>query len=246
MAHSSEINLFFPGFDRNTIPVFNDTSKLIPAYTAAAISGMNQTGGNWQLCVTPALSDEGIWGVSAENIHPGTWGNMAISGVARAWIASSSGNYVVPSPAGLVGAVSGKAQIICSGSETVPGVIVLGYSGNTDVYNGQFAIRNTGLRTFEVCWPGFDTAGSSDLPGVEQIPVQTVTLPENNTLDSIVFYACCNEGVYSAVIQLRSLDKPQGYFDYVELGGIYANGNVRQIYKDNTGTQLEFGRRWFL
>lgn len=118
--------------------------------------------------------------------------------------------------------------------------------GSGEGYDGQFAIRNTGTRTFEVYWPGTEYAGDTDLPGVGYIPVQTVTLPEERTLDSIMLYACCNDGVYSAVIRLRSLDVPQGYFDYVELGTIYAEGKVRQIYKDNTGTGMEFGRRWFL
>lgn len=246
MAYHNEVNLFFPNIDRNTVPVFNNTEMLIPAHTAVAVAEVRQDGSNWQLCVIPAISDDGIWGIAAENIHPGTWGNMVINGVARAWIASESGNFAVPSPAGLIGADSGKAQIICRGNESVPGVIAVGYSGNFEVYNGQFAIRNTGTRTFEVYWPGVEYAGDTDLPGVGYIPVQTVTLPEERTLDSIMLYACCNDGVYSAVIQLRSQDLPQGYFDYVELGMIYAEGKVRQVFKDNTGNHLRFGQRWFL
>ena len=246
MAYPNEVNLFFPNFDRNTVPVFNDTPVIIPAHTAVTVSGMYQQESSWQLCVIPAISDDGIWGIAAENIHPGTWGNMVINGVARAWIASGSGNFAVPSPAGLTGADSGKVQILCRGNESVPGVVVIGYSGNADIYNGQFAIRHLGDRTFEIRYGEYDYAGSVDLPGVEYIPVQTVTLPEERTLDSIILYACINDGVYSAVIQLRSLDVPQGYFDHVELGTIYAEGKVRQIYKDNTGTRMEFGRRWFL
>ena len=247
MAYSNEVNLFFPGFDRNTIPVFNAGTVLIPAYSAVAVSEARQSENNWQLCVVPAISDDGIWGIAAGNIHPGTWGNMVISGVARAWIAHGSGNYVTPSPAGLAGAASGKAQILCRGNENVPGVVVLGYSGSANNYYGQFAIRHLGERTFEIYGGWTDEyAGTTDLPGADLIPVQTVTLPEERSLDRIMLYACHDGNAYSAVIQLRSLDSPQGYFDYVELGMIYADGTVGQTYRDDTGNGVQFGRRWFL
>ena len=47
MAYPNEVNLFFPNFDRNTVPVFNDAPVIIPAHTAVTVSGMYQQESSW-------------------------------------------------------------------------------------------------------------------------------------------------------------------------------------------------------
>ena len=246
MAYSRQDNISFHGIDRNVILVFNGNSVPLPGGSAIAVSTVRQLDNSWCICVAPAVSDEEIWGIAAETILPETWGNMIISGVARAQIVSGNGMFAIPTSAGLTAANSGKAQIVYRGTEDIPGVIVIGYSGNTEIYSGQFALRNIGERRFEVCWPQNNIAGCTDLPGVEQIPVKTLTLPENSYGETIMFYACCNENVYSAEIQWKSQTRPQGVFDSVMIGYAGASGAVSQYYLDADGIGFVFGRRWFL
>ena len=118
----------------------------------------------------------------------------------------------------------------------------------TDKYTGQFAIRHLGDRTFEVRYGEYNYAGSTDLPGVGDIPVETLILPNELPFAYVVLFACYNEGEYFVVIQLNTSDDntPQGYFDYVVLGQVHADGTVEQVYKDSSGNDLYFGHRWFL
>ena len=60
-------------------------------------------------------------------------------------------------------------------------------------YTGQFAIRYLGDRTFQVIFPEHDYAGRTDLPGVEEVPIVTITIPENSNGGDINLYACHKE-----------------------------------------------------
>ena len=196
-----------------------------------------------------AESQDDLWGITAESIDPNSSGTVIVSGIARAFIAAGrSGEFAIPGPGGKLSASSsGRAQILHVGTTDEPGMVLLGAGGGGEkAYEGQFAIRNTGERTFEVRWPQNSIAGCTDLPGVEQIPVKTLTLPENSYGETIVFYACCNENVYSAEIQWQSQTRPQGVFDSVMLGYAGASGYVAQYYRDFDGFGFVFGRRWFL
>lgn len=242
MYFSEQTEISFPAANRTALQLLNTGTLLITAGSAVAVICMEETDPGI-LCAVPAASDEELWGIAAENIIPGTYGNVVLTGIVKAFIYGGSGDYAVPSANGLTAADSGKAQIIYRGTPETPGVIILGYASAADpAYSGQFAIRYIGNRTFEVRYGNSDYAGSVDFKG--EIPVQTVTVPDNINTDVIRLYACCNDGKYSVVIQLSSQAPPQGYFDYVELGRVYASGNVEQYYTSNE--RIEFGRRWFL
>ena len=196
-----------------------------------------------------AESQEDFLGITAETIAPHSSGTVIVSGIARAFIAAGrSGEFAIPGPDGKLSASSsGRAQILYVGTTDEPGMVLLGAGGGGEkAYEGQFAIRNTGERTFEVRWPQNDIAGYTDLPGVAEVPVQTLTLPENVNRGDIKFYACCNEDVYSAVIQWDSQAQPQGAFDSFYIGYVTASGYIEQWYRDFDNYGMVFGRRWFL
>ena len=252
MSYCEDKEVHFRSADRNIIPVFNDGSAIIPGYTAAVVSRVRESGGIQVVCAAPAVSGEKIWGVTTADIIPGTWGNMVVNGVARAFISGGSGNYVVPSGNGLLAAANGRAQIIHRGTTEVPGVILLGAGdGGEEEYVGQFAVRYLENRTFKIGYPQMrdEYAGETDLPDVggmpiKTIPVQTITMPSNIDSDNLYLYACFKDDVYSAVIQLEDLPKPEGWFDRQFLAYIKSDGYVQQGYRSFDG--IEFGRRWFL
>ena len=247
MTYCEDKEVHFRSADRNIIPVFNDGSVIIPGYTAAVVSRVRESGGIQLVCAAPAVSGEKIWGVTTADIIPGTWGNMVVNGVARAFISGGSGNYVVPSGNGLLAAASGRAQIIHRGTTEVPGVILLGAGdGGEEEYVGQFAVSYLGNRTFKIGYPQKrdEYAGDTDLPDVGEIPVQTITMPSNIDHGYLYLYACFKDDVYSAVIQLSELPEPEGVFDRTHLANIEADGYVSQYY--HSYTYMEFGRRWFL
>ena len=246
MINFDQEELRFPAVERNVIQVFNETSEVIPAYTAAVISSTRYSETALLFFVTPAVSDTGLWGIAAEDIIPGSCGALVVNGVARALIVSGVGNYAVPSPAGLTAVSASKSRIIYRTTNAqLPGVILMGHAGDSSVYSGEFAIRYLGGRTFQVIFPEHDYAGYTDLPDVEQVPIATITVPENIPGGDIRLYACYNEEKYSVVIQLAGENKPNGYFDYIDLGYVDpANGRVLQYY--TRYDEIQFGRKWFL
>ena len=243
MYFSERTEMFFPAANRSTIQVLNTGTEIITAGSAAAVFCMDETLPG-TLCAVPAVSDEELWGIAAENIIPGTWGNVVLTGIVKAFIAGGSGNYAVPSINGLTAADSGKAQIICCGTPEIPGVIILGYAAAAadSVYYGQFGIRFLGNRTFEVRYGNADYAGTTNFG---KVPVQTIVFPSNIIFGSIWLFACYNDNKYSVVIQSSSLEYPPGYFDYVKLGGGYtSSGKVEQYY--TSYDSIDFGRKWYL
>ena len=247
MAYCEDKEVCFASDDRNVIPVFNDGDAIIPGNTAIAVSRIRVSGGIQLICVAPAVSGDEIWGITAADIIPGTWGNMVLNGVVKAFISGGSGNYAVPSSNGLLAAAGGRAQIIHRGTAELPGLILLGGgSGGDEEYVGQFAVRYLANRTFKIGFPqrNDEFAGETDLPDVGDIPVQTITLPSNIDSGSLYLYACFKDDAYSAVIQLSASSAPEGWFDRTHLANINASGYVYQVYR--SFSYMEFGRRWFL
>ena len=249
MAYWENKEMQFVSENRNVIQVFNDGSEIIPGFTAITVSKIRESGGIQLLCAAPAVSDDGIWGVAAADIIPGTWGSMVLNGAVKAFISGGSGNYAVPSGNGtLAAAASGRAQIVYRSTPELPGLILLGAgSGGEEEYTGQFAVRHLENRTFEITSPRqqpLEYAGRTDLPEAQEVPVQTVTLPANMDDGELRFYACFKENAYSAVIQFSELPLPEGWFDRFLLAHVYASGRVTQYYKSYT--DYSFGSRWFL
>lgn len=246
MYFSERTEMFFPAANRSVIQILNTGTEIITAGSAAAVFCTDEKHPGI-LCAVPATSDEDLWGIAAENIIPGTWGNVVLTGIVKAFISGGSGNYAVPSISGLTAADSGKAQIIYRGTAKIPGVIILGYASAADsVYTGQFSIRYIGNLTFEVRYGDTEYAGSTNFG---EVPVQTITLPKAFGTppygsDTVRLFACCNENKYSVVIQRSNLEYPKGFFDYVVLGSIRGDGRVTQYYTSND--RIDFGRQWFL
>lgn len=247
MIYFDHDELRFPAVNRDVIQVFNETSEVIPAYTAAVISSVKRSESALLFFVTPAVSDTGVWGIAAEDIMPGSCGTLVVNGVTRAFITAGSGNYVLPSVAGLTAVSASKARIIYrTANAQTPGVILMGHAGDSSVYSGEFSIRYLGDRTFQVIFPEHDYAGRTDLPGVEKVPIVTITVPENSNGGDIILYACHKDDKYSVVIMLKhsGANPPDGYFDYVELGNVYPSGRVDQYYTRHE--EIQFSRTWFL
>ena len=243
MHFSEQTEISFPAANRSTIQLLNAGTELIAAGSAVAVLFVEDTSPG-VFCAVPATSDEELWGIAAENIIPGTYGNVVLAGIVKAFIYGGSGNYAVPSVNGLTAGDSGKAQIIYCGTPETPGIVLLGGGGRSGEkeYDGQFGIRFLGNRTFEVRYGKYNYAGSTDFGNV---PVQTIVIPDTYSGDSMLrLYACRNDNKYSVVIQLSGLEYPQGYFDYVELGRCFATGTVYQYY--TSYDRIDFGRRWFL
>ena len=243
MHFSEQTEISFPAANRSTIQLLNAGTELIAAGSAVAVLFVEDTFSG-VLCAVPATSDEELWGIAAEKIIPGTYGNVVLAGIVKAFIYGGSGKYAVPSVKGLTAGDSGKAQIIYCGTPETPGIVLLGgggSGGSETEYKGQFGIRFLGNRTFEVRYGKYNYAGSTDFG---EVPVQTIVFPDNIGDDVIRLYACRNDNKYSVVIQLSRLAYPQGYFDYVELGRCFATGTVYQYH--TSYDRIDFGRRWFL
>ena len=243
--------------DRNTLPVYNPTGSTIPACTAVVLTGRTvlNSGGYEQVIfgVIPATEDFGVWGITAECIASGTTGSIVLNGVVRAIIAGGGGEYAIPGKNGLLASASGKHRILYPGNENNPGWVMMNYHNGAAGYSGTFKLRYIQDRTFEIyngAYPEITSlsnsnyAGSTDLPGVEKVPRQFLTLPEDQTQAEVTLYACCNHGVYSVAIQVSSQALPEGAFTSRSIGNIYENGNVYQSYI--SGGTITFGRDWFL
>ena len=243
--------------DRNTLLLYNSGSTAIRACTAVTLTGRTvlNIGGYEQVIFggVPATDDSGIWGIAAEDIAPGTAGNIVLNGVVRAFITSGSGNYAVPGKSGLMASNKGKHRILYGGNENNPGWVMMNCNNAAADYSGTFKLRYTGERTFELyngAYPEITAsanstcAGSTDLPGAERVSRQFITLPENMSDAEVSLCACCNDGVYSTVIRVESQDYPAGYFAYFKIGSIRENGDVFQIF--TAGGTIYFGRDWFL
>ena len=110
MHFSEQTEISFPAANRSTIQLLNAGTELIAAGSAVAVLFVEDTSPG-VLCAVPATSDEELWGIAAENIIPGTYGNVVLAGIVKAFIYGGSGNYAVPSVNGLTAGDSGKAQI---------------------------------------------------------------------------------------------------------------------------------------
>ena len=130
MHFSEQTEISFPAANRSTIQLLNAGTELIAAGSAVAVLFVEDTSPG-VLCAVPATSDEELWGIAAENIIPGTYGNVVLAGIVKAFIYGGSGNYAVPSVNGLTAGDSGKAQIICCGTPETPGIVLLGGGGRS-------------------------------------------------------------------------------------------------------------------
>ena len=246
----------YPAADRNLLEVYNPGDKMIPAFTALRITGTtvlnSAKSASVVFNVLPVQSDDGTWGIAAENILPHTSGNMVISGITRAYI-TGSGNYASPGANGkLVAGTSGKALILHPGDAKTPGIVQLGYSAGAqkkDEYTGPFKLRHIEGRTFEICHGAYydrpndyeyNIAGHTDLPNAGNVPRQNIVLPENRTGADVYLHAIYEDGKYRVEIDF---DSYKG-FETIYIGIIRASGEVVQNYQEK-GT-IYFGRQWYL
>lgn len=250
-----DTNPEYPAADRNLLEVYNPGTGTIPAFTALRITGTtvlnSEKGSPVIFNALSVQSDEGTWGIAAENILPHTSGNMVVSGIARAFI-TGSGNYASPGANGkLVAGTSGKALILHPGDAKTPGIVLLGYSAGakTDEYTGPFKLRHIEERTFEICHgvyynrpndSNYNIAGNIDLPNAGNVKRQNIILPENRTGADVYLHAICEDGKYRVEIDF---DSYKG-FQTIYLGAIRASGEVVQEYREQ-GT-IYFGRQWYL
>ena len=223
----------------------NVTETLIPAHTPVEIFFTSY------FSITPARDDSTLWGITTAEIPPGMSGSVVVSGIVDAYFNqnTASGKYAIPDGSGKLSRTNagGRALVFDDGSSGTPGIILLGTVwGGTAPYSGEFTICHIGDRTFQVIFPEHDYAGTTDLPGVEIVPVTTITIPENSNGGDIILYACHKDDKYSVVIMLKhsGANPPDGYFDYVRLGNVYPSGRVGQYYTRNEG--IQFSRTWFL
>ena len=255
MSNWYETNPEYPAPDRNLLEVYNPGEQVIPAFTALRISGTtvlnSAQGASVVFNVLPAQSDDGIWGIAAENILPHTSGNMVVSGIIRAYI-TGSGNCASPGTDGkLTAGTSGRALILHPGDAKTPGIVQLGYSGGAkkDEYTGPFKLRHIEGRTFEICHgvyynrpndSDYNTAGYTDLPKAGRVARQNIILPENRTSADVYLHAIYENDAYRVEFDFESY---RG-FETIYIGSIRADGEVVQSYQES-GT-IYFGRQWYL
>ncbi|MBE6391709.1 MAG: hypothetical protein E7042_05860 [Lentisphaerae bacterium] len=263
MFEKYDLSPAYPSTDRNTLLIYNSGSSAIRACTAVTLTGRTilNSGGYEQVIfgVIPATDDSGIWGIAAEDIAPGTAGNIVLNGVVRAFITSGGGIYAVPGKNGLTASDKGRHRILHRGNENNPGWVMMNSNKASEDYTGTFKLRWIKERTFELyngAYPEITSnanstrAGDTDLPGAEKVPRQFVYLPENVSGADVYLCACCNDGVYSTFVRVSDNDDPNGtpspagYFASVRIGDIYENGDVYQSF--TSGGTIYFGKDWFL
>ncbi len=244
----------------NQADFVNTSQTDIPAFTPVAVTGIFQNGDGLQqlarlsgravLCGMAAVDDSGPWAIALQDIPAGKSGTIALYGAAPAFF-SGSGRFVSPSPAGLAAGESGSALILALPDGEYPGLVILGGASSAaatiapDEYRGYFKLQSSGSNAV-ICngyYPDTGYCGSTDVPGLENIPRTVLTLPENTAVCDIylVFFFDRTDRKYSASF-MTYLPEDMVFFRLI---GTIDHGRVLQTYK-NSDRMMNFGNEWYL
>ena len=252
--------VIYPAGRGNIIQVRNSTEKLIPVWNAAAIiSDENVCAENGQAVfnIRPAEVKDRFWGVVTGNLEPGACGTMVVNGVTPAFIRTGAGRYVTPGVEGLSAANSGRGEILNHPTDTdIPGLILLGGSGNALEYIGYFKLVHKGWTEGDEQYPIFEIingyrpddefCGHTDIPGHEEIPRFEFVLKDLGATITLCVYEGAdengqNKGTYRVAFTIGAWNDG---FTRQAIGNAYIDGTVEQAYV--SGGTIYFGRDWFL
>jgi hypothetical protein len=244
----------------NQADFVNNSHADIPAFSPVAVTGIFQDGGTLQpmarlsgravLCGMAAVDDTYPWGIALQDIPAGSCGTIALYGTAPA-LFSGSGRFASPSAAGLVAGENGSALIVAPPDGEYPGLVILGGASGAvetvapDEYYGYFKLQLSGSNAV-ICngyYPDTEYCGSTDVPGLGNIPRTELTLPENTAVCDIylVFFFDRTERKYSASF-MTYLPEDMVFFRLI---GTINRGRVLQTYK-NADRMMNFGNEWYL
>ncbi len=246
--------VIYPSGRSNIIPVRNSSKELIPVWHAAAIAGdekVNPENGSVLFNVRKVELRDRFWGIVTGNLEPGECGSMVVSGVTPAFIPTGSGRYVTPGEEGLAAANSGRGEILNHPSDPeIPGMILLGGSGNSLEYIGYFKLVHKGWTEGSGRYPVFeiingydpesDFCGYTDIPGHEKIPRFEFVLKDLGATITLCVYSN-DDGTYRTVFTIGEWNAG---FTRQAIGNAYIDGRVEQAYV--SGGTIYFGRDWFL
>lgn len=129
------------------IKVRNTSTTAIGRFTAVSILGATSVSAeDLEMRISgvavangePAVSGQGIWGISCEDIPAGEYGEVILTGITPAYF-SGDGVFVEPSPNGLVAIQAGHAAVVLPASGDFPGIINLG-SNSASSPGHQFTV----------------------------------------------------------------------------------------------------------
>lgn len=238
--------------NNNRLTVFNNTDKLIPAYTPVYISGRKINNGELWCGVSVATTDEQNWGiVTADLAANGGMGTMVISGAAQAYI-SGNGQFASPGADGkLVAGSSGKALILHPGDAQTPGIVQLGYSAGAKAdneYKGFFKIIRDNETSFSVVDGSdydSDYCGYTDVPGCEMVP--RTSFPFSGYFKIYLNFRLYGRDEASNPIYLITLTttpSPSGYLESILVGSVSSDGVITQTLR--TTETVWFNKDWYL
>ncbi|MBQ9787176.1 MAG: hypothetical protein IJW33_03310 [Lentisphaeria bacterium] len=193
-----------------------------------------------------AYDDSYVWGISISEVKHLETGMAIVSGIAPAWF-TGSGKSVTPTNIGLEAGDSGSARVLIPPEEydgkTYPGMILLGGSSvSGKSYYGPFklqALSETKVEVFNALFPDSDSCGKSDVPGCEDVPRLSLTLPEKNSRYPVFLsFKLEDSGSYSAHLGTDPVS------ELYHLLGYFSGGSIIQNYQD-TGIMI-FGNQWYL
>ena len=134
----------------NSIVGFNNTGKIIPAYTSVMVGGrIYASGFDDDICfeISPADSTLRVMpGVTACDIYPKMAGKVIISGIANARIPEyfDPGDRLVPDGrSGWETSDSGSIQVVISADDSGIGAVLIGSGGSAAFpYSGYFSVED--------------------------------------------------------------------------------------------------------
>ena len=254
---SAVINLDGGAYNRRIYVSFiNLADKTIGQFTAVSLYSQGDTStptqlerrhkGIFILNGMSAYDDSYVWGISLSEVKHLERGTAIVSGIAPAWF-TGNGKSVTPTNIGLEAGDSGSARVLIPPEEydgkTYPGMILLGGSSASEKsYHGPFklqALSKTEVEVFNSLFPDSDSCGQSDVPGCEDVPRLSLTLPKPNVRYPVFLsFKLEDSGSYSAHLSTDPVS------ELYHLLGYFSGGSIVQSYQ-NTGIMI-FGNQWYL
>lgn len=236
----------------------NISTQVIPCFAAVSVTGTysgsevqwhwSRPDGHALVCGVPAENELQLWGISMDEVAPGEFGTLIVSGLAPAYFPAGC-RQVSPSPSGL-NAGNGAEVVadVCeyAGGESLPGIILLGRSRENSAYNGVFKLQRVSSTELEIVYgrdPERNYCGFTDVPGWDVIPKTKLILPENKDhLIYLTFFYDPDARVYSAEFLTEIPDEAVFYRNI----GTFRNGMVSQALDIGSSETLIFGNEWYL
>ena len=243
------------------VQFFNRSEKTIPRFSAVALAGIHpddpldpeeRADGQAIFTGEAAVDDSVPWGIAMEQIAPDTYGEVAVSGCVPA-IFYGTGKFVVPGSSGLTAGSSGSARVLLYPGVTdkqtaVPGLLLLGAASpaKDNEYFGIFklgALSAQSLEVFNSYDPDSEYCGSTDVPGLNQIPRTVMTFEDGSYKEIfLAFFYDSDTRIYSC----RFCTSLPENTVFSQLIGTFQNGFINQIYRQSSDRRMIFGEEWYL